>query len=75
MRKVNKMKKTRGRKRRKFVQVTALCIKGVPIETKNYFKAHCAKMGKTMSDILIGFMKKSVADARKADRPFKREDD
>lgn len=63
------------RKRRKAQPTIGMCIKGLPVEVKNYFKAHCAKMGKSMNEVITDFMRKTVADARKADHPFSRKDD
>ena len=45
----------------------SLCVKDIPVELKNYFKAHCAKMGETMSENIIKYMTQVIRDSRKAD--------
>jgi hypothetical protein len=45
-----------------------LFVKGIPIEVKNFFKAHCAKMGQSMSENIIDHMTKVAKEGRKADK-------
>jgi len=39
-------------------RTSCLYIKNIPANLKSYFKAYCAKREKTMSEIIIEFMKK-----------------
>lgn len=41
----------------------SLYIREIPPETKRRFKAHCAKRGKTMTQIIVDFMK-SVSERK-----------
>ena len=48
-------------------------VRLIPDNVKNYFKAYCAKRGKSMSEVLIEFMERTVSIAQKVDRQQERE--
>jgi hypothetical protein len=48
------------KKPKKDQRTSTLFIRYIPVEVKLFFKAHCAKRGKTMSQVVIKFMKDSV---------------
>ena len=52
---------------KKPVDTTELYIRGIPVNLKNYFKAYCAKRGKTMSSLIVSFMREVVKNAQKLD--------
>lgn len=52
-------------------EVIEISIKGVPQETKNYFKAYCAKLGQNMSEVIISFMKDYIKGTYKIEKPKK----
>lgn len=51
-------------KKRK-IRETTLHIRKIPIDLKAYFKAWCAKRGKSMRDIIVDHMNNDVSEKTK----------
>ena len=53
--------------KKKNLRTSALYIRYIPATLKSYFKAYCAKREKTMSDVIVDFMKEVTNTARQMD--------
>lgn len=53
------------------VRTCALYIRGIPVNLKNYFRAHCIKREKTMSEVIMDFMKQVTSCDRQTDKEIK----
>jgi hypothetical protein len=49
--------------KKKDQRTSCLYIKYIPANLKSYFKAYCAMRDKTMSDVIIEYMRQTVRDA------------
>jgi len=53
--------------KKKNQRTSTLYIRYIPATLKSYFKAYCAKREKTMSDVIVDFMKDVTNSARQMD--------
>lgn len=60
------------KKKKKERRTTCLYVVDIPLDIKMYFKAYCAKMGKSQSAVIKSFMRRVTEDAREADRQKKK---